>query len=85
MKKMGRPKMTIEEHLGLHLKKKEMFEEPPTYEEAKAILIQVYQKLGPIDARTIIEQFEVERLSDMKPHQFGLFIDKCKNALNHGS
>lgn len=69
--------MTLEQHLGI----KQLYEEPPSYDEAKAILIRVYEKLGPIDANEILAGFEVKKLSHLDRKFYGLFIGRCHRVL----
>lgn len=98
MKKIGRPKMSREQHLAGYKEtlntriRVERYEkrkaqdipvDDPTYEEAKEILTQVYEKVGPTAALKSLNKFECQKLSSMDKIYFDRFIAHCKELLSH--
>lgn len=97
MKKPGRPKMSIEQHLGKDSYISRMSKElnrdyspsvaekipigQPTYEEAKRVLVDVYETIGPTEALYCIRNFKVQSLSTMRPYDYPDFISLCKEKL----
>lgn len=73
-KKLGRPKMSLMQHLGLS--------DEPSYKDAKDMLVEVYEHKGQDAAVKILQQFKAEKLSSLKPRHFARFIKLCRQALD---
>jgi hypothetical protein len=80
--RLGRPKMTPEEHLG----KGRGFVEPPvdkvSYQEAREAIIQLYEIKGPTAAEDLIRSFGVYRLSELDEKHYHLVVDRVRSKLN---
>ena len=72
-RRLGRPKMSFREHLGLS--------DEPSYNDAKDALVQVYETKGPGAAVSLLTRFEVEKLSELPKRHFGKFITLCRELL----
>ncbi len=74
MIRKGRPKMTMNQHLGV---KDEL-----TMAEMKELLIRMYTERSPDDAKMLLRRFQVERLRELPKDQWPRFFRIAKNLLD---
>ncbi len=67
--------MTPEEHLGIA---------PATFPEVKEIFMHVYEKHGEAKAVELLDQFRVEKLSELPKEDWDQFIRYCRDWFTRG-
>lgn len=75
MAQWGRPKMSVEEHLGL------VHSDQITLAEVKEITIQIYERFGIATARGLLYKMGVERVADLTPKRWKRYMRLAKERL----